>query len=74
MSQSSQIIRQNEALDVIFSKIFVSRSFKVTRGQESLKKGQISNFINSIQVFEPQLNPLRPKIKFTGPATRCQVI
>ena len=35
MIESSQTIRQNEAFDVIFSKIFVSRSFKVTRGQES---------------------------------------
>ena len=50
MGKISQTIRQNEALDVIFSKIFVSRSLNVTRGQESQKKGQISKFINSIQL------------------------
>ena len=40
MSQSSQTIRQNEALGTLFSNIFVSRSFKVTRGQESQKNVQ----------------------------------
>ena len=40
MIESSQTIRQNEALDLIVSKIFASRSFKVIRVQESQKEVQ----------------------------------
>ena len=37
INKSSQNIFQNEALDIIFSKIFVSRSLEVNQGQKFLK-------------------------------------
>ena len=36
--QNSQIIPQNEALDIVFSAKILSRSFRVTQGQKYRKK------------------------------------
>ncbi len=44
LTYTMQIIYQNEALDISFSQKLISRSFKVTQGQKSRKKGQISIF------------------------------
>ena len=60
MGKSSQTKRQNEALDVIFLQKYLSHGHPRSRVTE---KSQISNFINSIQLFEPQLNPLVPDVR-----------
>ena len=44
LTQTMQIIYQNEALGISFSEKLISRSFEVTQGQKSRKKGQISIF------------------------------
>ena len=44
LTQSMQIIYQNEAIGISFSEKLVSRSYEVTRGQKSRKKGKNSIF------------------------------
>ena len=51
LTQTMQIIYQNEALDISFSEKLVSRSSEVTRGQKSRKEGQISIFFKSRQII-----------------------
>ena len=45
LTQTMQIIYQNEALDISFSEKLILRSFEVTQGRKSRKKGQISIFL-----------------------------
>ena len=45
------MIPQNEAVDISFSEKLVLRSFEITWGQNSRKKGQIPFFFNSGRII-----------------------
>ena len=47
LTQTVQIIYQNEALGISFSKNLVSRSFEFIRGQKSGKKVKFQSFLKA---------------------------
>ena len=49
------MIPQNEAVDISFSEKLVSRSFEITWGQKSRKRGQIPIFFKSGRIIPKNL-------------------